>query len=105
LIKASEIENQLAGTVKLANEERNPDYGVDHDVKLMSNPPPGKGSDAQGNPPAGAAARPKLPTPAALSPEAAEQFEKLQRPLKPGTDKPNSDNNDNTTGSTPAAPN
>ena len=39
LIKAAAIENQLTGTVKLANEEKDPDYGVDGDVKLMSNPP------------------------------------------------------------------
>ena len=36
LIKAAAIENQLTGTVKLANEEKDPDYGVDDDVKLMS---------------------------------------------------------------------
>ena len=36
LIKGSAIENQLTGTVKLANEEKDPDYGVDEDVKLMS---------------------------------------------------------------------
>ena len=42
LIKAAAIENQLTGTVKLANEEKHPEYGVDGDVKLMSNPPAGK---------------------------------------------------------------
>ena len=47
LIKASAIENQLTGTVKLANEEKDPDYGVDDDVKLMSNPPPTRPADAE----------------------------------------------------------
>ncbi len=108
LVKASAIENQLTGTVKLANEERNADYGVDHDVKLMSNPPAGKGALAQGKPPAGAtAARPTLPPPAALSPEVAEQYEKLklQRPLKPGTSKPSSDDTGSAPGSNPPSSN
>ena len=44
LIRAAAIENQLTGTVKLANEEKDPEYGVDGDVKLMSNPPATKGA-------------------------------------------------------------
>jgi len=86
LLKKSAIENQLTGTVKLANEEQDPDYGVDHDVKLMSNPPPGKGSGAQGSAPAGGVSRAKLPAPAALAPDAAQQFENLNRPLRPSSD-------------------
>jgi hypothetical protein len=86
LIKGSAIENQLTGTVKLANEEKDPEYGVDRDVKLMSRDTSDKDADARA---AGAAAvgpvrRAKLPPPAALSAEAAKQFEKLDRPLKPG---------------------
>jgi len=99
LIKKAAIENQLTGTVKLADEEKDPDYGVDHDVKLMSNPPAGKGSDAPGNVQAGAPSRTKLPPPAALSPEAAQQYEKLQRPLRSSSDAANSKNGNS--GSTP----
>ena len=88
LLKGAAIENQLVGTVKLADEDKDPSYGVDRDVKLMSNPPAGKGSDARAAAAAGAApagARPKIPTPAALAPEAAQQFDKLNRPLKGNT--------------------
>ena len=42
LIKASAIENQLTGTVKLSNEEKHSEYAVQDDVKLMSNPPHSK---------------------------------------------------------------
>ena len=86
LIKASAIENQLTGTVKLANEEKDPDYGVDDDVKLMSRErrQGGRCDRAAAPAAAGTAARAKMPPPAALSPEAAKQFEKLNRPLKPG---------------------
>jgi parvulin-like peptidyl-prolyl isomerase len=88
LLKSAAIENQLAGTVKLANEDKDPNFGVDHDVKLMSNPAAGKGADARAAVAAGAAsaaARPKIPTPAALAPDAAQQFDKLNRPLKGAT--------------------
>jgi parvulin-like peptidyl-prolyl isomerase len=88
LLKSAAIENQLVGTVKLADEERNPDFGVDHDVKLMSNPAAGNGADARAAVAAGAApagARPKIPTPAALPTDAAQQFDKLNRPLKGST--------------------
>jgi foldase protein PrsA len=80
LMKAAAIENQLTGTVKLANEEKDPDYGVDGDVKLMSNPQ----AAAQAAPTAAgngsAAARGRVPPPAGLSREAAQEFEKIQRP-------------------------
>ena len=88
LLKAAAIENQLVGTIKLANEEKDPSYGVDNDVKLMSNPAAAKGSNVRAAVAAGAAAavsRPKIPTPAALAPDAAKQFEKLNRPLKGST--------------------
>ena len=38
LIKAASIENRLAGTTKLANEELNEDFKADGDRKLMSDP-------------------------------------------------------------------
>jgi len=83
LMKAAAIENRLIGSEKLANEERNPDYRVDGNVKLMSSPQSGK----TGNPTSGAQAaasdegvpRRKLPPPAALSPEAAQQFDAVQQ--------------------------
>jgi foldase protein PrsA len=105
LVKASEIENQLAGTVKLANEEKNPDYGVDHDVKLMSNPPEGKASAVKAAAPAAAAPRGKLAIPTALSPEAAEEARKFERPLKPPSDKTDGAGGQSTTTTTSAAPN
>ncbi len=79
LIKGSEIENQLTGTIKVANEEKHPEYGVQDDVKLMSNPPhaaaKGGTSDATA-----AATRAKLAAkpPVGLSAEALREFEKDQ---------------------------
>ena len=86
LIKVSAIENMLTGSVKLANEEKDPDYGVDKDVKLMSRESSGKESAtrASGAAGSGTAVRAKLPPPVALSAEAAKQFDKINRPLKPG---------------------
>ena len=85
LIKAAAIENQLTGTVKLANEEKDPDYGVDGDVKLMSNPPAGKARLRRPHRPVGVLPRePRCRRRAGLSPEAAKEFEKIKRPLKPG---------------------
>ncbi len=79
LIKAAAVENRLTGQVKLADEEKDPEYRVDGNVKLMGN----NGGDAT-QPPApsavGNGSRAKLPAPAALSQEAAKEF----RPLKPG---------------------
>jgi hypothetical protein len=90
LVKSAAIENKLAGSVKLANEEQEADYNsVDRkNVKLMKTP----GGDAgtvdesamrAGTGAAPAASRGKLPTPVAASPEAVQQFNSLQqRPLK-----------------------
>jgi foldase protein PrsA len=81
LIKEAAIENRLTGSVKMANEERAPEYRVDGDVKLMGNKGNDGGSATRADAAAGAATRSaRLPRPAALSPEAAKQF----RPLKPG---------------------
>jgi parvulin-like peptidyl-prolyl isomerase len=106
LIKGSEIENRLTGTVKLANEEKDPDYGVDSNVKLMSRETDNKAGDAKAAAPvAGAAARAKMPPPAALSSEAAKQFEKMNRPLKPGGGASTTTNaNGNAAGTAPAPP-
>jgi hypothetical protein len=82
LIKAAAIENQLTGTVKLANEERDPSYGVDKDVELMGNPAGGK--DGPKRPvPSGKVNTAKIPPPAALSKDAAAEFENFQRSRKP----------------------
>ena len=80
LIKAAAIENQLTGTIKMANEERDPDYRVDGDVKLMGGDKNGGGRRPQprGGPGRGPAATPRIPPPAALSPEAAQQFRAAQ---------------------------
>jgi hypothetical protein len=94
LMKAAAIDNKLVGSTKQANEELTEDFNsVDkRDVKLMSN----AGGAAAGTVDdkaertgatspdgAGAGTRAKLPTPAAVSPETAQQFENLQkRPLK-----------------------
>ncbi len=83
LIKAAAIENRLTGAIKMANEERDPAYRVDGDVKLMGGDKNGGGGAAPAGRPAPAAApsaTPRIPPPAALSPEASQQF----RPLKPG---------------------
>jgi len=86
LVKNAAIENRLVGTVKLANEEQQPDYRVDKEVKLMSDS--GEGAPAAEATPssdsAAPAGRAKLPAPVAAPPEVVEQFEQLkQNPLKP----------------------
>jgi parvulin-like peptidyl-prolyl isomerase len=103
LIKASAIENLLTGTVKLANEERDPDYGVDKDVRLMSREG-GSPADAKAAPAAASPAqqRAKLPPPAALSSEAKKQFDKMNRPLKPGGNATTTSNPNGTGGVTTA---
>ena len=90
LLKSAAIENQFVGTVKLANEEKDPSYGVDGNVKLMA----GRGEDKGSDPKAAAAAagngvaRAKLPTPVGLSPDAEKQFNRMQGPLKGRTGAP-----------------
>jgi foldase protein PrsA len=82
LMKAAEIENMLTGTIKMAHEEKHPDFRVDGNVELMSR---GQGA-GPANPRAGAGAagadtlpRTKLPPPAALSPDAVKQFDSIQQ--------------------------
>ena len=80
LIREASIENRLTGMIKMAKEERDPDFRVDGDVKLMGNRGNG-GTDPRANNAVGTASTAaKIPPPVALSPEAARQF----RPLKPG---------------------
>jgi parvulin-like peptidyl-prolyl isomerase len=86
LLKAASIENQFTGTVKLANEEKDPSYGVDGNVKLMA----GQKDDNKGDEPkatappnASAVPRSKMPAPAGLYSGAEKQMETLERPLKP----------------------
>ncbi len=67
----------------MANEERDPAFRVDGDVKLMAGDKNGGGGAAStdgSTPSASPSATPRIPPPAALSPDAAKQF----RPLKPG---------------------
>jgi hypothetical protein len=84
LIKGAAIENQLTGTVKLANEEKSPEYATDQNLQRMSGEGAAKGADPRSKSAAPAVQRMKMPPPAALSPEAAKQFDSLNRPLKPG---------------------
>ncbi len=80
LIKAAAIENQLTGTVKLANEEKDPSYGVDRDVELMAKDPE-KGTPKRPVP-SGKVNSSKLPPPAALSKEAVSEFDNFERSRK-----------------------
>jgi foldase protein PrsA len=79
LIRAAAIENQLTGTVKLANEEKDPAYGVDGDVKLMSRPPASRGAAKPGAAAGGAMPKGKIAPPVGLSQDALREFEKQER--------------------------
>ncbi len=108
ILKASAIENQFTGTVKLANEDKDPSYGVDGNVKLMSGQANDQKADpktAGATPGGGGVSRAKVPTPAALYKGAEKQIETLERPLKPkaATNTSGSDAGAATT-STPASP-
>ncbi len=93
LMKMSEIENKLVGTVKLANEEQQEDFtSFDKSkVKLMNNAGGAENTAddkvvraaATGEGGVSAGPRVKLPPPVAVSPEAVQQFENIQkRPLR-----------------------
>jgi parvulin-like peptidyl-prolyl isomerase len=93
LIKQAGIENKLTGTIKMANEEQDPDFkqaktDIDGQVKLMSNPPStrpdGVDSGITSQAGSGSTSRSRGSLPAALSAEAAQQDANLQRPLKSG---------------------
>ncbi len=96
IVKASSIENRLTGAVKLANDDRSNEYkkaeadvheeagNVQGSVKLMSDPNaelPLKDAAAAPKgtvaPDDAAVSRTKIPTPAALSPEAAAEFNRI----------------------------
>jgi foldase protein PrsA len=84
LIRAAAIENQLTGTVKLADEEKHPEYGVEGDVKLMSNPPSTKGAPKPGAV-SGAMPRGKnAAPPVGLAPETVREFERIKARPKSG---------------------
>jgi foldase protein PrsA len=85
MTKASAIDNKLTGTVKLANEEANPDHRVDGEVKLMGNqeagapePPAPRPASTQGT--AGGRSN---PAPVGVPAEVLKQKEKLQNSSKP----------------------
>ena len=78
LIKAAAIENQLTGTVKLANEEKDPEYGVDGDVKLMSNPPATKGAAKPVRSQARCPEVKNAAPPVGLAPDAVREFERIK---------------------------
>jgi foldase protein PrsA len=88
LVKAAEIENKLTGSVKLANEEQDPDFntvGRDSTKSMGKAPSAGSGTADPGAVRAAGSTpgRAKLPPPSAASPETVEQFERLQkRPLR-----------------------
>jgi parvulin-like peptidyl-prolyl isomerase len=105
LIKASAIENQLTGTVKLANEEKHTAYAVQDDVKLMSNPPHAKAAaGSAGSISAAARAKMAAQPPVGLSPEVSREFEKINRSKRPSP--ATSDNGTKAgTSATPASPN
>jgi len=81
LMKAAAIDNKLTGHTKLAHEDEQHDALGDDEVKLMSNPA-GALPDSTQKPngaAAGAAALPRLPAPAAASPDVVKQAESLKR--------------------------
>ncbi len=101
LIRAAAIENQLTGTVKLANEERDPAYGVDGDVNLMSNPAAGKPAAPKPASVGNSMKRGNVAPPVGLSADAVREFEKINRPTRsvPAT------SNSAAPGTTAASPN
>jgi parvulin-like peptidyl-prolyl isomerase len=85
LIRSAAIENQLTGTVKLADEEKHPEYGVDGDVNLMSNPPATKGAPKPGTV-SGAMPRGKnAAAPVGLAPETVREFERIKSRPRSGS--------------------
>jgi parvulin-like peptidyl-prolyl isomerase len=101
LIKASAIENQLTGTVKLSNEEKHSEYAVQDDVKLMSNPPHSKTGPTNAISASSAASRKMAAAPpVGLSPEAVREVEKFNRTKKQAPVA-----SDTSKTATPAAPN
>lgn len=76
MVKNAAIDNMLTGKTKLKNEEAMPESQVDGTVQttgLQSR------DDAGDAPAAGAGGKVKLPTPAALSPDAVRETEKIRK--------------------------
>ncbi|MBV8488644.1 MAG: SurA N-terminal domain-containing protein [Planctomycetaceae bacterium] len=92
LVRAAEIQNNLVGNVKMANEEQQEDFNsIDkNSVKLMKTPGGTSGTLDENAARAAAAVaseRTKTPPPAAISPEAIQQLENYQKhPLKRSAD-------------------
>lgn len=85
MVKNAEINNILTGKSKIANEESQPESQLDSTVvqtKGLNTPstPPANGEAAAA--PGVAAGKAKLPTPAALSPDAVKQTKKLQESVE-----------------------
>ena len=90
LMQAAAIENKLVGSVKMANEEQDPDFNTadKSSAKLLGNRGAGGATTDDKAVRTGASEavettpRVKLPAPTAVPADAVEQFEKLNRPLK-----------------------
>ena len=87
LVKAAAIENKLVGTMKGANEEQDPDFNTSDksNTRLMgSNGAPARTEDQNAvRTGASAAGKTKLPTPTAVSAEAVQELDKInKRPLR-----------------------
>jgi foldase protein PrsA len=91
LIRAAAIENQLTGTVKLADEEKHAEYGVEGDVKLMSNPPVTKGAPKPGTVSTAMPRGKNAAPPVGLAPEAVREFERIKSRPKSGSAAPSND--------------
>lgn len=85
LIKASSIENKLVGSIKGANEEQDPDFNtVDKsNTRLLGNGGAPPRSEDQNAVRTSGTSKTKLPTPTAVSPEAVQELDKInKRPLR-----------------------
>ncbi len=76
LMQSAEIDNKLTGKVKLANES----VDVDKEVQLMGNKSAAGQRNAASTPATAGTTLQKTPTPAALSPDVAQQAENLVKP-------------------------
>jgi foldase protein PrsA len=81
--KQSAIENNLVGTVKLANEEKDPDFAVDSKVKLMSGEQQTPATQAPRTAVPSNSTPANIPTPVALPAGVSQQFDSMKR-VKPG---------------------
>ena len=82
LYKKAAIENKLVGSVKLANEEQDPEYPNVGEVKLMGEKAAGTRKVDPSAQRTGATSA-KMPAPAALPADAAKQYEGLKQTTAP----------------------